>query len=157
MMSCGGQKKDAAYYEQMVDSIRRAEQVKEMQRKAGMEEQARQADFLDTLRLYSLPIRSTGNNPEMPDLFVPVPSYMNSRFGYPAGSQLRAVSLPRHEQYRVYMLAEVTDSLNPSLYLFTTSRRNSVIDVLCIYEQRQDDRYDEHGYIYTDYYVTSQY
>lgn len=157
MMSCGGKKKDAAYYELLVDSIRRAEQVKEMERAAGIEQRAAHADFLDTLQLYSLPIRSADNNPEWTTLFTPVPTHLNSRFGYAADAQLRAVSLPRHHGHRVFMMAEVTDSLNPSLYLFTASSTHRVLDVLCIYEQKQEDHGDDHGFSYTDYYVTSQY
>ena len=37
LLSCGGKKHDVAYYEQMVDSIRRAEQVKLLQHEAGIE------------------------------------------------------------------------------------------------------------------------
>ena len=35
-LSCGNKKHDVAYYEQMVDSIRRAEQVKAIQKQAGI-------------------------------------------------------------------------------------------------------------------------
>ena len=36
LISCGQRKRDAFFYEQMVDSIRKAEQLKEMKRQAGV-------------------------------------------------------------------------------------------------------------------------
>ena len=36
VLSCGQRKKDAAYYEQMVDSIKKAEQLKTMKQQAGV-------------------------------------------------------------------------------------------------------------------------
>ena len=42
-LSCGNKKHDAAYYEQMVDSIRRAEQVKEIQKQAEANRQETEA------------------------------------------------------------------------------------------------------------------
>jgi hypothetical protein len=156
MMSCGGRKKDAAYYEQMVDSIRKAEQVKQMKQAAGIHDD-HAVSFFDTLRLHSLPIRCVDNMPEPIGLFTPLPSYLNSSFGYGAAAQLRVVALPRSQHADVLLLAEVTDSLRPSLYLCTMRRSHRLIDILCIYEQKRDDRLDDEGYIYTDYFVTSQY
>ena len=156
MVSCGGRKKDAAYYEQMVDSIRKAEQVKQMKQTAGLHDD-HAVSFFDTLRLHSLPIRSIDNMPEPVGLFTPVPSFLNSQFGYPADARLRVVALPRHPYAEVFLMAEVTDSVSPSLYLCTMKRSHRLIDILCVYEQKRDDRLDDEGYVYTDYFVTSQY
>jgi hypothetical protein len=154
MIACGGRKKDAAYYEQMVDSIRKAEQVKHLKPTAGMHEDV---SFFDTLQLRSLPIRSVNNMPEPVNLFTPLPSYLNGQFGYDALDQLRIVALPRCRQTEVYLLAELNDSIRPSLYLCTMKRGHRLSDFLCIYEQKKEERLEDEGYVYTDYFVTSQY
>ena len=60
-MSCGNRKHDVAYYEQMVDSIRRAEQVKDIQQKAGIYDNPIEAWF-DTLHFHTLPIQSAAGD-----------------------------------------------------------------------------------------------
>ena len=56
MASCGQKKKDAAYYEMMVDSIRKAEQVKELRRQAGITDGDPLEEFFLKLSLRTLPL-----------------------------------------------------------------------------------------------------
>ena len=58
-------------------------------------------------------------------------------------AQLRVVALPHNPYAEVFLLAEVTDSVSPSLYLCTMRRSHRLIDILCVYEQKRDDRLDE--------------
>ena len=71
LASCGGRKHSAEYYMAMVDSIRNAEQVKEIQKNAGIYEDPVVAWF-DTLHLRTLPIQSAGTDLSLLGGFVSV-------------------------------------------------------------------------------------
>ena len=117
-MSCGNRKHDVAYYEQMVDSIRRAEQVKDIQQKAGIYDNPIEAWF-DTLRLHTLPIQSAAGDVESIGDFVMVPLSVNENFGYPSSAHLKAMALPSMNQHQVILLCEMQDAITPALYLYT--------------------------------------
>lgn len=155
-MSCGGRKHDAAYYELMVDSIRKAEQVKEIERKAGLNVDPVNA-FFDSLRFHSLPIQSAGNNLAKLGSFTNVPMPINEYFGYPVSAKLKAMLLPNAQRRQVVMVAEMKDSITPALYLYTMDRKHQTVDLLCIYDEKDEDRADDFGKTYTDYYITTDY
>lgn len=155
MLSCR-QRKDAGYYERMVDSIRKAEQVRQIQHKAGIQSDPVSA-FLDTLTRRPLPIRPSGSNYMRLGGFVRVPPYVTEWLGYPPESQLRALRLPRSGKYDVLMLAEVQDTLSPVLWLCTLDARHCPVDELCIYEEVDEERLDDYGKTYVEYFVTSHY
>ena len=129
MMSCGGKKHDAAYYMDMVDSIRKAEQVKEIQQKAGIYNDPVEAWF-DTLGIHTLPIKSAGAEIWEIGHFSPVPMDINENFGYSASAKLKALGLPSAYRRRVVMVAEMVDSVTPRL---------------------------DYGETYMEYYITSKY
>ena len=74
--SCGSKKKDAAYYERMVDSIRKVEQVKEMQRQAGITDGDPLEEFFLSLSLRTLPLQSEGRKWERLGEFTKVPIWL---------------------------------------------------------------------------------
>jgi hypothetical protein len=154
--SCGNKRHDAAYYEQKVDSIRRAEQLKEIQQKAGMNDDPLKA-FFDTLRYHTLPVRSEKSDFSKLGTLTDVPKLFNNHFGYSADDELKAVMLPEAFQYRVVLLAEMQDSITPVLYLYTMKRSYQPVDLLCVYEQKEEDRKDDFGKTYMEFYVTSDY
>ena len=156
MLSCGNKKHDAAYYEQMVDSIRRAEQVQEIQRKAGIYENPIEAWF-DTLHLHTLPIQTAGGNIEKLGDFVSVPLSVNENFGYPSDAHLKAMALPSRYRSQVILLCEMQDSITPALYLYTMDKKHQPVDMLCIYHQEKVDRVTDSGLTYHEYFITSQY
>ena len=84
-------KKDAAYYMEMVDSIRKAETVKDIQKKAGIYDNPVDAWF-DTLAIHTLPIKSAGSDIGLIGHFVPVPMTINENFGYPVSAHLTSTS-----------------------------------------------------------------
>ena len=131
-LSCGNKKHDAAYYEQMVDSIRRAEQVKEIQKHAGIYENPIEAWF-DTLHLHTLPIQTAGADVDQIGNFVSVPLSANENFGYDDNANLKAMSLPSIHHHQVILLCEMQDSITPALYLYTMDKKHQPIDMLCIY------------------------
>ena len=137
MMSCGGKKHDAAYYMDMVDSIRKAEQVKEIQQKAGIYNDPVEAWF-DTLGIHTLPIKSAGAEIWEIGHFSPVPMDINENFGYSASAKLKALGLP-------------------SAMLYTMDKKYQPIDQLTIYEKKDNDRTDDYGETYMEYYITSKY
>ena len=156
MVSCGGNRRDAAYYMEKVDSIRKAEQVKEIQQKAGIYNNPVDAWF-DTLAIHTLPIRSAGSELWQIGHFVSVPMSINEYFGYPVSAKLKAMALPTAYRRPVIMLAEMVDSITPILYLYTMDKKHQPIDQLKLYEQRSEDRSDDFGQTYMDYYITSKY
>ena len=152
-LSCGNKKHDLAYYEQMVDSIRRAEQVKEIQKQANIYENPIEAWF-DTLRLHTLPIQTVGADIELLGNFVAVPVPANEYFGYPADAHLKAMALPSMYRKQVILLCEMQDSITPALYLYTMNKKHQPIDMLNIYHQETNE---DHGMTYNEYFITSHY
>ena len=152
-LSCGNKKHDVAYYERMVDSIRRAEQVKEIQEQANIYENPIEAWF-DTLRLHTLPIQTVGADIELLGNFVAVPVPANEYFGYPADAHLKAMALPSMYRKQVILLCEMQDSITPALYLYTMNKKHQPIDMLNIYHQETKE---DHGMIYNEYFITSHY
>lgn len=158
MVSCGGKKHDAAYYEQMVDSIRKAEQVKELQRQAGT---AADADplkqWFDSLQLRTLPMRNAGDDlAELGD-FERVPPMVCEYFGYAVSADVRAVAMPSKYRYNMVMMAEVKDSVNTVLDLYSMDKRLVSLDKLRIYEKKLETGGSDNGYTFMEYYVTSNY
>ena len=154
--SCGNRKHDAAYYEQMVDSIRRAEQVAEVQKKAGIYESPVEAWF-DTLHLRTLPIQTAGGDIEKIGDFSSVPLSVNENFGYPSDAHLKAMALPSRYHNKVILLCEMKDSITPTLYLYTMDKRYQPVDMLCIYHQEDVKHETGRGQVYDEYFITSQY
>ena len=152
-LSCGNKKHDLAYYEKMVDSIRRAEQVKEIQKQANIYENPIEAWF-DTLRLHTLPIQTVGADIELLGDFVAVPVPVNEYFGYPADAHLKAMALPSMYRQQVILLCEMQDSIPPALYLYTMNKKHQPIDMLNIYHQETNE---DHGMTYNEYFITSHY
>ena len=159
-LSCGNKKHDAAYYEQMIDSIRRAEQLKEIQKQTGIYENPIEAWF-DTLRLHTLPIQTAGADIERIGDFAVVPVSANEYFGYPADAHLKAMALPSMHRRQVILLCEMQDSITPALYLYTMDKKHHPIDMLNIYHQetvsRKTDKGMDKGMTYNEYYITSHY
>ena len=155
-LSCGNKKPDAAYYEQMVDSIRRVEQVKEIQKQAGVYENPVEAWF-DTLHLHTLPIQTAGADIEKIGDFVSVPLSVNEKFGYSTSARLKAMALPSRYHSQVILLCEMQDSITPALYLYTMDKQHQPVDMLCIYHQEEVNHATDHGLTYDEYFITSQY
>jgi hypothetical protein len=155
-LSCRNGRRDAAYYEQMVDSIRKAEQVKEMQKQAA-EGQSPSVSFFDTLRIHTLPIRSTGNEEISAISFSPVPDFVNELFGYAVDSHLHAVSLPPVHHHQVILLADQEPVDISSLHLFVMDKHHQPIDILCIYSPKSVSPKDDNGETYMEYFITSSY
>ena len=128
LLSCGQRKRDAVFYEHMVDSIRKAEQLEEMKREAGVYDDPVE-EFFDTLSLRPLPINS----------------------------ERKALLLPKVHGLHALLLSERQDSTTYSLYLYTLDREYQPIDHLCLYEERDEDRADDFGKLLMDYYITSSY
>ena len=155
-LSCGNKKHDVAYYEQMVDSIRRAEQVRDIQKKSGIYNNPIEAWF-DTLHLHTLPIQTAGGDIEKLGGFVSVPLSVNENFGYPSTAHLKAMALPSRYSSRVILLCEMQDSITPALYLYTMDKKHHPVDMLCIYHQEKVNRATDSGLTYQEYFITSQY
>lgn len=156
--ACGGRKRDAAYYEQMVDSIRKAEQLQDMRRKAGLEARPhRKEAWFDSLRLRTLPIRNAGDDLARLGDFAKVPSELNGNLGYAPTATLRAVLLPQNGRHKVLMVAEERDSVTSAIHLCTMDSRYLLTDQLCVYEQKVERRPDDIGVTYLEYFVTSRY
>ena len=156
MASCGGRKHNAEYYMAMVDSIRKAEQVKEIQQKAGIYEDPVEAWF-DTLQLRTLPIQSAGTDLALLGGFVAVPMNVNEHFGYNVSAKLKALRLPSAYRKEVILLAEMVDSVTPRLQLYTMDKKHHPVDMLNIYHQETINRKNDQGMTYNEYYITSHY
>jgi hypothetical protein len=156
LLSCGQRKRDAVFYEQMVDSIRKAEQLKEMKRQAGVYDDPVDA-FFDTLQLRPLPIKSERGDFAKIGRFGRVPLSVISQLGYPVDTRLKALMLPRVHGLHAMLLTEQLDSVTSNLYLYTLDRHYQPIDHLCLYEERDEDRAEDFGKLLMDYYVTSEY
>lgn len=156
LLSCNGRKHDMVRYEYMIDSIRKAEQFKEMQQQAGLNHDPVQVWF-DTLRVHSLPIQTAGVDVDRLGGFVVVPQQINEHFGFPVSANLRALALPDSHQHRVILLNEMQDSITPRLYLYTMDARQQPIDILNIYERKAEDRQADSGISYCECFITSRY
>ena len=156
MASCGGRKHNADYYMAMVDSIRKAEQVKEIQQKAGIYDDPVDAWF-DTLQLRTLPIQSAGTDLALLGGFVTVPMNINEHFGYNVSARLKAMKLPSAYRKEVILLAEMVDSVTPRLQLYTMDKKHMPIDQLVIYEQNAENRDFDSGTDYLEYFITTKY
>ena len=155
-MSCRNNRRDAAYYEQMIDSIRKAEQVKTMQQTAG-NVQSPAAAFFDTLRIHTLPIQSSGGADVNVISFSPVPSIVNEFFGYSTDRELFAVSLPPKQHHQVILLADQKELDISSLHLFVMDSHHHPIDILCVREPKKTSVGEDGDETFTEYYVTSNY
>lgn len=157
LTACGGRKRDAAYYEQMVDSIRKAELVEDIQKKAGMEQTSSKEAWFDSLQLRTLPVRNAGDDLARLGDFAEVPEELNANLGYAQDARLKAVMLPRNHRHEVLMVAEVNDSVLSSIHLCTLSAKRLLKDQLCIYEKKEEKRLDDSGQTYLEYFITSNY
>ena len=149
-------KKDAAYYMEMVDSIRKAETVQEIQKKAGIYDNPVDAWF-DTLAVHTLPIKSAGSDIELIGHFASVPQTINEFFNYPVNAHLKALALPTAYRKPVILLAEMVDSISPRLFLYTMDAKHQPIDRLCLFEQKDEDREEDFGQTSMEYFITTKY
>ena len=156
LLSCGQRKRDAVFYEQMVDSIRKAEQLREMKHQAGVYDDPVEA-FFDTLQMCSLPIQSERGDFARIGRFSRVPMSVASLLGYPVDTRLKALMLPQFHGLHTLLLEEQVDSITSNLYLYSLDRSYQPIDHLCLYEERPEDRADDYGKQLMDFYVTSEY
>lgn len=158
MVSCGGRGRSAAYYEQMVDSIRKAEQVEAIQRKAGIAPDKHPLrQWLDSLQWRTLPIRNAGDDLARLGDFEPVPSWVCEHLGYQASDDVRAVAMPSTHHYDVVMMAQMKDSVNAVISLHTIDHDLQPVDWLCLYEKKVEKRGSDRGYTFMEYFVTSNY
>jgi len=155
--SCRQKKHDLAYYEQMVDSIRKAEQVKEIRQKAGITDDDPLDVFFQKLSYRPLPIQSQGPNWEKLGEFTKIPRPLNDCFGYLSEAELSALALPKAGHYPVVMLLEMVDSISPVLYLYTMDRHHQTVDQMCIYEECSEEREADFGKTKLEYFITSNY
>jgi len=86
-----------------------------------------------------------------------VPSVYNTRFDYESNVELYAVRLPSYQNYHMILLGEKLDSTNVSLYLCTMNREYVLVDRLCVYEQKIEERDGKLGLMRQEYYITSKY
>ena len=156
LLSCGQRKRDAVFYEQMVDSIRKAEQLEEMKRQAGVYDDPVEA-FFDTLSLRPLPINSERGDFGKIGRFGKVPPSVATLLGYPVDTRLKALLLPKVHGLHALLLSERQDSVTSMLYLYTLDHDYQPIDHLCLYEERDEDRADDFGKLVMDYYITSSF
>lgn len=158
MVSCGGRGRSAAYYEQMVDSIRKAEQVEAIQRKAGIAPDKHPLrQWLDSLQWRTLPIRNAGDDLARLGDFEPVPSWVCEHLGYQASDDVRAVAMPSVHDYNVVMMALMKDSVNAVISLHTIDRDMQPVDWLSLYEKKEKRHRGSRGYTFMEYFVTSNY
>ena len=156
MAACGSKKRDVVYYEQMLDSIRKAETVSEMYKTAGMYDNVAEA-FLDTLRMGTLPIEPCGDHWQKMGSFTDVPLEVSHLLGYDGTPILKALALPWKKSHQVLLVVDLADEMEPIIYLYTLDRHHVVEDLLCIYERMDENRDHDYGMVYTDYYVTNKY
>lgn len=156
MAACSQRRKDAVYYEHLLDSIRQAEQLQQLQQTTGVCHDPVEA-FFDTLRLRSLPMQSAGTFKGGVEMFTQATPSVTSLMGFPADADLRIVALPRYRDFRVVMLAEMQDSITPTISLVTLDRQYHPVDELCVYEEWDEDRSEAFGRGSLEFFVTSQY
>lgn len=157
-VSCGGRRHDVAYFEQMVDSIRKVETVEDMQRNSvAVDDDVNANRWFDTLQLRTLPIRNAGDNLALLGDFAEVPKTANGCFGHTADADLRAMALPRSRHNDVFIVAEMNDSAMEVLSLCTMDRQRRLLNQLCIYQRKEQYRQNDFGQTFMEYYVTSNY
>lgn len=156
IVECGPQKRDVKCYEQKLDSIRKAETVAEMYKTAGIYDNVTEA-FWDSLSMCTLPIEPCGAQWQRIGSFTDVPLEVGHLLGYEGEMKLKAMALPWKKNHQVLLVVDLADELEPNLYLYTLSKQHAVEDMLCIYEQTEENRERDFGTIYTDYFVTNQY
>lgn len=152
--SCGN-RKNAADYAGMIDSIRKAEVERELLKSSTADDPI--MSFFDSLGIKSVPIKYTADFVNYLPRMEQVPSTVNSRFGYENNIELYALRLPSYQMYHMMLLAEKLDSTSTSLYLCTMDQEYVLVDRLCIYEQKVEKKNDLIGLARLEYYVTSQY
>lgn len=151
--SCGN-RKNAADYDGMIDSLRRAEAAKELLKPV---ENDPAVAFIDSLGIMSVPMKYSLTFVEYLPQMTKVPAVFNSRFDYESNIELYAVKLPSYKNYHVMLLAEKVDSTTTTLYLCTMNQEYVMVDRLCIYEQKIENRDGKLGVMRQEYYITSQY
>lgn len=151
--SCGN-RKNAADYDQMIDSIRKAEVAAELLKPNDGDPVIA---FFDTLEMKSVPMKYDLSFVEYLPQMKKVPSAFNPRFDYESNVELLAVKLPSYKNYHMLLLAEKLDSTTTTLYLCTMNPEYMLTDRLCIYEQKIENRDGRLGVMRQEYYVTSKY
>ncbi len=151
--SCGN-RKNAADYDGMIDSIRRAEAAKELLKPVSNDPVMA---FMDSLSIKSVPMKYSMEFVEYLPQMTKVPVTFNSRFDYESNIALYAVKLPSYKDYHMMLLAEKVDSTTTTLYLCTMNQEYVLVDRLCLYEQKIENRDGKLGVMRQEYYVTSQY
>ncbi len=155
-VSCGGKHKDMAYYEAQIDSIRKAEQLRQIKHDAGLSDDPVEV-FYDTLRLTPLPIQSAGGNIDKLGLFTKLPPSVTASLDYPMDTPLRMLLLPRYKDFGVVILAEDRDSVAPFMTLLTMDHNWQPIDELTLYEENGAERGDYYVTTFNDYFIDNQY
>lgn len=153
MFSCGN-RKNAADYEGMIDSIRKAEVGKQLLKPIASDPVVA---FFDTLSMRSVPMKYSPEFVEYLPQMKKIPSVYNTRFDYESNVELYAVKLPSYQDYHMMLLGEKLDSTNVSLYLCTMNREYVLVDRLCVYEQKIEERDGKLGLMRQEYYITSKY
>lgn len=151
--SCGN-RKSAADYEQMLDSIRKAEVENELLKPTAGDPVIQ---FLDSLAMKSVPMKYSETFVAYLPQLEKVPPVMNSRFDYESNVDLYAVKLPSYQHFHVMLLAEKLDSVSTSLYLCTMNQEYVMVDRLCIYEQKVESKGGTLGTSRLEYFITSDY
>lgn len=151
--SCGN-RKNAADYASMIDSIRRAEVELELLKPATIDPVIL---FFDSLSIKPVPMKYSADFVKYLPRMGRVPSMMNARFGYENNIELYAAKLPSYQMFHLMLVAEKLDSTSTSLYLCTMNQEYVMIDRLCIYEQKVEKKENLLGLSRLEYYVTSQY
>lgn len=152
--SCGN-RKTAADYQGMIDSIRKAETEQQLLGSQGEKDPV--LAFFDSLTMKALPMKY---EPEFV-AFLPqmkkVPAVFNGRFDYESNVELLTVKLPSYGNFHVMLMAEKLDSVSTSLYLCTMNQSYVLVDRLCIYEQKVKEKDGKLGLLRQEYYITSDY
>lgn len=151
--SCGN-RKNAADYASMIDSIRRAEVELELLKPATVDPVLM---FFDSLSIKPVPMKYSADFVKYLPRMGRVSSMMNARFGYENNIELYAAKLPSYQMFHLMLVAEKLDSTSTSLYLCTMNQEYVLIDRLCIYEQKVEKKANLLGLSRLEYYVTSQY
>ena len=151
--SCGN-RKNAADYEPMIDSLRKAEVAKELLKPATGDPVVA---FFDSLEMKSVPMKYNVTFVDYLPQMTKVPAAFNGRFDYESNVQLLAAKLPSYRDYHMMLVAEKLDSTQTALYLCTMNQEYVLVDRLCLYEQKIEDRDGQLGLMRQEYYVTSKY
>ncbi len=153
VFSCGN-RKNAADYADMLDSIRKAEVEQELLKPTAGDPVIA---FFDSLEMKSMPMKYTPEFVEYLPQMRKVPATFNSRFDYESNVDLYAVKLPPYKHFHMMMVGEKVDSVSTALYLCTMNQEYVLVDRLCIYEQKIEERDGHLGLMRQEYYVTSGY